>query len=95
MKYFPNITSETLSEMCNGYSMDQLEQMYIGNNYTMELVSKVTAIDLPTLSRLLWDFGLPDKKMALMGNKTYEVKMIHENNYATPDAMEDAAFDEL
>lgn len=67
MKYLPKMSKESLLKITNGYTMEQIEAMYIEENYSMELVSRITAINMSLLSRILWDYGLPQKKEAVNG----------------------------
>lgn len=60
------------------WTIREIENLYINENYSMELVSKVTKIKLATLSRILWKYGLPEKKRERYGTSYAEVNRLPE-----------------
>lgn len=81
-------------ELSNGYTKEQLYQMYVVENYSMELVANVTKINMATLSRLLWYYNLPNIKREYYGSKqfTNEVTSLKQDktiSLAKIDADED------
>lgn len=50
------------------WSIKEIAELYIDRNYSMNLVSKITGISLPILSRILWQYELPDVKRAYYGD---------------------------
>lgn len=44
--------------------LPELERLYIKENYSIDLLSKVFGVNMPDISRILWKYGLPQKKKA-------------------------------
>ncbi len=96
MVYFPNCTKEQILSLCNGFTAEQIEDMYITQNYSMELVSKCIAVPLPVLSRIMQDLGLAEKKNLLMENRTYEKRSLNKKQkLEVSDIDESNVWDEL
>ena len=91
MLYFPNITDKQMYKLCNGFTLEQIEGMYIDQNYSMELVSKCMAVPMPVLSRILQDTGLAEKKNAMMENRTYEKKALNQKKKLEVDAVDEGS----
>lgn len=50
-------------------SKEELYELYVKKNYSMDLVSEVTQIPLVILSRLFQDLNLPEEKMEYYDGK--------------------------
>ena len=46
------------------YTLKELYEMYVKENYSMDLVSRVTGISLPLLSRIFQKFNFPELKLS-------------------------------
>ncbi len=57
-------TRMTLVPKKKRWTISDLSELYIEENFSMDLVSTVTGIPIAPLSHIFWDSGLPDRKRA-------------------------------
>lgn len=50
-------------------NIKKLAQLYIDENYSMELLAEKYMISLPIMSRILWKFDLPTRKQLFYRDK--------------------------
>lgn len=83
------------------WSIEEIENLYINLNYSMNLVSRVTHIPIAPLSRILWKYGLPDRKRERYGPTFVgELNRLPEHSSPTKvfekeENLEDSFFSEL
>lgn len=44
--------------------LPELERLYVKENYSIDLLSKVFGVSMPDISRILWKYNLPQRKEA-------------------------------
>lgn len=87
--YSVTTTPKKLEEMCNGYSLKDLERMYVEDNQCMDLVAQNTGIDLPLLSEIINKSGLARKKIKQLNGRQYEKKVNEKNSVSLNDIKDD------
>lgn len=68
--------------------LPELERLYIKENYSIDLLSKVFGVNMPDISRILWKYDLPQKKDAyyealgtVPGKEKYRLDKNTEGDY--------------
>lgn len=90
--------SEKDLEITHGYTYEQLFDMYVTENYSMELVSRVISVELPILSRIFRKYGLTHEKEKVNPKFIHEVTHISKNSNVSPKIkknVEDSFWDEI
>lgn len=44
--------------------LPELDRLYVKENYSIDLLSKVFGVSMPDISRILWKYNLPQRKEA-------------------------------
>lgn len=69
------------NKVAQHWTMKEIEHLYINENYSMNLVARITKIPIADISRLLWKYNLPEKKRSIYGpNFAGEINKLPEHN---------------
>jgi len=84
--------------LLNDYTLEDIRRMYIDEKYSMELISRVTKINIAFLSRVIWYSGMANERRIKYGDHAFlgEVTRMDSNRFSMPSpSMEDKFFEEL